>query len=40
MQCSGVVVAHVLWLMVRFHGKKIISRPVECMNSYNIQIHI
>ncbi len=22
-QCSGVVVAHILWLMVRFHGKKL-----------------
>jgi hypothetical protein len=39
-RCNGVVVAHEMWLMVRFHGKFFISHPVESMNSYCIWIHI
>ncbi len=34
------MVAHVLWLIVWFHGTIFISRPVESMNSYCIRIHI
>ena len=32
------MVVHVLWLMIWFCGKVFISRPVECMRSYNIWI--
>ncbi len=39
-RCGGVVVAHLLMSMVRFCVKIFITCPVECMNSYNIRIHI
>ena len=35
--CSGIACVVVDGLLV---GKIFISRPVECMNSYNIRIHI
>jgi hypothetical protein len=37
---GGGVVVHILWLMVQFQSRIFISRLVECMNSFNIQIHL
>ncbi len=37
---SGGVVEHIFWLMDQFQNKNFISRLVECMNSFNIRIHL
>ncbi len=34
------MVVRILWLMVQFGCKIFTSRLVECMNSFNIQIHL
>ncbi len=34
------MVVYILWLMVQFQSKIFTSHLVECMNSFNIRIHL